>query len=101
MALHLRSMFPLQRWPGCTKSLYAKRQIIYWFRLVSRMKIVLLIMLVLIAFSLTASAEPVAIGGDFGRAWISNYLAKNPSPFTQDNNSSSGNWGNAPKAQGT
>ena len=65
------------------------------------MKILLLIMLVLIAFFLTASAEPIAIGGDFGRAWLSNYLAKNPSPFPEDNNSSSGNWGNAPKAQGT
>ena len=28
-------------------------------------------------------------------------LAKNPSPFPEDNNSSSGNWGNAPKVQGT
>jgi len=73
----------------------------YWLDWCPIMKIVLLIMLVLIAFSLTASAEPVAIGGDFGRAWINNYLAKNPSPFPEVNNSSSGNWGNAPKAQGT
>ena len=65
------------------------------------MKLVLLIMPVLLAFCLIASAEPVAIGGDFGRAWISNYLAKNPSPFPQENNSSSENWGNAPKVQGT
>ena len=66
------------------------------------MKLVLLIMLVLLAFCLiTSAAEPVAIGGDFGRAWITNYLAKNPSPFPEDNNSSSGNWGNAPKVEGT
>jgi hypothetical protein len=65
------------------------------------MKIVLLIMLVLMAFCLTASAEPVVVGGDFGRAWISNYLASNPGPVSQNSNSSSGNWGNAPKVQGT
>ena len=65
------------------------------------MKLALLVILVLIAFCLVASAKPVAIGGDFGRAWISNYLAENPSPYSQDNNSSSGNWGNAPKVQGT
>ena len=64
------------------------------------MKIVL-ILVALLAFCLIASAEPVAVGGDFGRAWISNYLAKNPSPVSQDNNSSSANWGNAPKVQGT
>ena len=62
---------------------------------------ILLIMVALLAFCLIASAEPVAVGGDFGRAWISNYLAKNPSPVSQDNNSSSANWGNAPKVQGT
>jgi hypothetical protein len=66
------------------------------------MKLVLPIMAAILAFCLIASAaEPIAIGGDFGRAWISNYLAKNPSPFPEDNNSSSGNWGNAPKVQGT
>ncbi|VVB63084.1 Uncharacterised protein [uncultured archaeon] len=65
------------------------------------MKLALLVILDLITFCLIASAEPVAIGGDFGRAWISNYLAKNPSPFSQDNNSSSGSWGIAPKVQGT
>lgn len=65
------------------------------------MKLALLIILVLSGFCLTASAKPVAIGGDFGREWISNYLAENPSPFSHDNNSSSGNWGNAPKVQGT
>jgi hypothetical protein len=59
-----------------------------------------LIMIVLLAFSLGASANPIAVGGDFGRTWISNYLAKNPSPVSQGNNSS-GNWGNAPKVQGT
>ena len=62
---------------------------------------IILIMVALLAFCLITSAEPVAVGGDFGRAWISNYLAKNPSPVSQDNNSSSGNWGNAPKVQGT
>ena len=41
------------------------------------MKIVL-ILVALIAFCLVAAAEPVAVGGDFGRTWISNYLAKNP-----------------------
>jgi hypothetical protein len=64
------------------------------------MKIVL-ILVALLAFCLIVSAEPVAVGGDFGRTWISNYLAKNPSPVSQDNNSSSANWGNAPKVQGT
>jgi len=64
------------------------------------MKIVL-ILVALLALCLIASAEPVAVGGDFGRTWISNYLAKNPSPVSQDNNSSSANWGNAPKVQGT
>lgn len=65
------------------------------------MKIVLMIMLVLMAFCITASARPVAVGGDFGRAWISNYLASNPGPVSQSNNSSSENWGNSPKVQGT
>jgi hypothetical protein len=64
------------------------------------MKIVLIVVAFL-AFCLIAFAEPVAVGGDFGRMWISNYLAKNLSPVSQDNNSSSGNWGNAPKVQGT
>ena len=64
------------------------------------MKIVLMVV-ALYAFCLTASATPVAVGGDFGRAWISNYLAKNPSPISQGNNSSSANWGDAPKVQGT
>jgi len=63
---------------------------------------IVFIVVALLAFCLTASAGPVAVGGDFGRAWISNYLAKNPSPVSQGNNSSSsGNWGNAPKVQGT
>lgn len=65
------------------------------------MKLALLVILVLIAFCLVASAKPVALGGDFGREWISNYLAENPAPFPQNNDSSSGNWGNAPKGQGT
>jgi hypothetical protein len=62
---------------------------------------VVLVIIVLLAFSLAASADPIAVGGDFGRTWISNYLSKNPSPVSQDNNTSSGNWGNTPKVQGT
>lgn len=63
------------------------------------MKVIIAIMFIFIC--ITASAEPIAVGGDFGRTWISNYLDKNPSPFPQDNNSSSAKWGSDPKVQGT
>jgi len=58
---------------------------------------IILIMFVLVAFCLMASIEPVAIGGDFGRTWISNYLAQNPRPAVQDSNNTLTGWGGTPK----
>ncbi|MGA9098984.1 MAG: hypothetical protein WB392_08655 [Methanotrichaceae archaeon] len=42
------------------------------------------------------------VGGDFGRAWLSNYLAQNPRPAAPGNNSTASNnttadWGGSPK----
>jgi len=58
---------------------------------------IILIMFVLLAFCLICSAEPVAVGGDFGRTWISNYLAQNPRPTVQDTNNTLTGWGGTPK----
>ncbi len=39
------------------------------------------------------------VGGDFGRTWISNYLAENPRPASQANNSTLWGWGTIPKGK--
>jgi hypothetical protein len=62
------------------------------------MKIVL-IAVALLAFCLITSAEPVAVGGDFGRMWISSYLAQNPRAAAQDSNNTLTGWGGTPKGQ--
>jgi hypothetical protein len=62
------------------------------------MKIILIIIMVALLVScIIASAEPVAVGGDFGRTWISNYLAQNPEPAAQDTNNTLTGWGGTPK----
>ena len=43
---------------------------------------------------------PVAVDGDFARAWISTISLRSQSHIPS-NNSSSANWGDAPKVQGT
>jgi len=37
------------------------------------------------------------VGGDFGRAWLSNYQAQNPKPTAQDSEDNLSSWGGAPK----
>lgn len=64
---------------------------------------------VLLALCLVAFAQSVGpstgsdkvqqVGGDFGKAWISNFLAQNPKPAAQGNNSTLWGWGSAPKGK--
>jgi hypothetical protein len=58
---------------------------------------IILIKVALLALCLISSAELVAVGSDFGRTWISNYLAQNPRPAVQDNNNTLTGWGGIPK----
>jgi len=46
------------------------------------MKIVI-IMILLMALCLIASSKPVAVGGDFGRTWINNFLDQNPKQWSR------------------
>ena len=62
------------------------------------MKIVI-IMILLLASCLVASAEPVAVGGDFGRTWINNFLTQNHKPVEQNNSTNLTNWGGVPKGK--
>ena len=55
----------------------------------------------LIEFCLIASAKPVEIGGDFGRAWISHTCQIIRVPFPRTIAAVPGIGGNAPKVQGT
>lgn len=57
------------------------------------------LMVALLALCLVASAAPVAVGGDFGRLWISNYLVQNPRPEASDSNNTLIGWGGTPKGQ--
>jgi hypothetical protein len=40
-----------------------------------------------------------SVSGDFAQSWIKNYLAKNPSPIPQVNNTSLWGWGAIPKGK--
>lgn len=40
-----------------------------------------------------------SVSGDFAQTWIKNYLAKNPSPVPQVNNTSLWDWGATPKGK--
>jgi hypothetical protein len=40
-----------------------------------------------------------SVSGDFAQNWIKNYLAKNPSPVPQVNNTSLWGWGSIPKGK--
>lgn len=62
------------------------------------MKIVIIMILLLIS-SLVASAEPVAVGGDFGRTWINNFLAQNHKPVEQNSSTNLTSWGGGPKGK--
>ncbi len=59
------------------------------------------VIMVLISGILLAAchAQPTSnfqsVSGDFGRTWLSNFLAQNPKPA--ENNSSLWSWGSAPK----
>ena len=73
------------------------------------MKIVLTVVVVLFLLCLTAYAQSVAVSngpgkvqnvsGDFAQTWIKDYLAKNPSPVPQVNNTSLLGWGTIPKGK--
>jgi hypothetical protein len=70
---------------------------------------ILFIVFVLILLCLAAHAQSVAVSdssgkfqsvsGDFAQAWIKNYLASNPSPVPQVNNTSLWGWGTIPKGK--
>jgi hypothetical protein len=62
------------------------------------MKIVI-IMIFFLALCLIASSKPVAVGGDFGRTWINNFLAQNPKPVEQNNSTNISSWGGVPKGK--
>jgi hypothetical protein len=47
----------------------------------------------------SGSGKFQVVGGDFGRAWISNYLAENPRAASQANNSTLWGWGTIPKGK--
>lgn len=64
---------------------------------------------VLFLLCLMVHAQPVvvnngsgnyqSVSGDFAHNWIKNYLAKNPSPIPQVNNTSLWGWGAIPKGK--
>jgi hypothetical protein len=64
---------------------------------------------VLLALCLAAFAQPVVlssgsgkfqeVGGDFGKAWISNFQAQNPKSAAQTDNSTLWGWGTIPKGK--
>jgi hypothetical protein len=62
------------------------------------MKIVI-VMILLLASCLVASAGPVAVGGDFGRTWISNFQAQNHKPVEQNNSTNLTSRGVVPKGK--
>jgi hypothetical protein len=58
----------------------------------------------LMALCLAASAQPVScadkiqsVGGDFGRAWLEDYLAQNPRPSAAGGEDNLSSWGGAPR----
>lgn len=55
--------------------------------------------ILLMAFCLGANSKPIDVGGDFGRAWINNFLAQNPKPVEQNNSTDLSSWGGAPKGK--
>lgn len=73
------------------------------------MKIVLTVVVVLFLLCLMVHAQSVAVNngagniqsvsGDFAKAWIKDYLSKNPSPIPQVNNTSLLGWGTIPKGK--
>jgi hypothetical protein len=62
------------------------------------MKIVIIVIL-LLATCMVASAGPVAVGGDFGRTWINNFLAQNHKTPVQNNSTNLTSWGGVPKGK--
>jgi hypothetical protein len=62
------------------------------------MKIVI-IMILLLTSCLVTSTEPVAVGGDFGRTWINNFLVQNHKPVEQNNSTNLSSWGGVPKGK--
>lgn len=70
---------------------------------------ILFTVVVLILLCLAAYAQSIAVNngagtfqsvsGDFAQNWIKNYLAKNPSPVPQVNNTSLWGWGSIPKGK--
>jgi hypothetical protein len=66
--------------------------------------VVVLILLYLTAYAQLVSANDgtgkfQSVSGDFAQTWIKNYLAKNPSPVPQVNNTSLWGWGAIPKGK--
>lgn len=47
----------------------------------------------------SGSGDYQSVSGDFAHNWIKNYLAKNPSPIPQVNNTSLWGWGAIPKGK--
>lgn len=62
------------------------------------MKIAIITVLLLTS-CIAASSQPVAVGGDFGRTWINNFLAQNKKPVEQNNSSNLSSWGGVPKGK--
>jgi hypothetical protein len=47
----------------------------------------------------SSSGKFQEVGGDFGKAWISNFLAENPKSAAQTDNSTLWGWGTIPKGK--
>jgi len=70
---------------------------------------ILLVVVILILLCLAAHAQPAifsdnsgkfqSVSGEFARSWLKNYLALNPRPVPQVNNTSLWDWGNIPKGK--
>jgi hypothetical protein len=64
---------------------------------------------ILILLCLAAQAQTAAVGnnpmkfqsvsGEFAKSWLKNYLAENPRPLPQVNNTSLWGWGSIPKGK--
>lgn len=70
---------------------------------------IMFVMVVLAAAYLAASVQMVVlcsgsekyqnVGGDFGKAWLSNYDPRNSVPAAQESNNTSAAWGGTPKGK--
>jgi hypothetical protein len=61
--------------------------------------IILLLTLSLAVPPLAGASGFQSVGGEFGRAWINNFLAQNQKPPEEDLKNNLWNWGTAPKGK--